>query len=185
MPAVYRLCGDDKNGRKTQLDALVRRPRALLEITLVVVGVGMVAQVAAQQPAGDYATDLGVVYAGYQRILALKEACDEAAPETRAANARAFSEWESRHAGLLSELKKRVSEMIRRASSDERDYARKLGKYEGAILLSREEQKIIFLTKGADTLKTRCRQAPQLLKGPDGDLTIVFSNELKTLRNRK
>ena len=184
MPTVYRLCGDDKNRRKTRLDVL-RRPRVRFNVAVCVVWLATSAQVAGQEPARDYTTDLGIVYAGYQRILALKEACDEAVPETRAANARAVSEWESRNAVLLSDLKKRVTAMIRQASRDEGDYARNLGKYEGAILLRREEHKIGFLTEGADRLKARCRKAPELLKGPDGDLGIVFSNELRNIRRQK
>ena len=148
-------------------------------------GVMVAAGGAAQQASGDYATDLGVVYAGYQRIIALKEACDEAVPETRAANERAFSEWQARHAKLLAELKRRVTAMIRRASTDERDYARNLGKYEGAILLSREEQKMTFLDAGADALKAQCRRAPELLRSQEGDLAAVFSSELETIRRRK
>jgi len=139
----------------------------------------------AQQTSGDYATDLGVVYAGYQRIIALKEACDEAVPETRATNERAFSEWQAQHAKLLAELKRRVTAMIRRASSDERDYARNLGKYEGAILSNREEQKMSFLDTGADALKAQCRRAPELLRGREGDLAAVFSSELEAIRGRK
>jgi hypothetical protein len=143
------------------------------------------AQAVAQQASGDYATDLGVVYAGYQRIIALKEACDEAVPDTRPANERAFAAWQKRHAELLAELKRRVTAMIRRASSDEQEYSRKLGKYEGAILFSREEQKISFLTAGSDVLRAQCQRAPELLKGPEGDLAVVFASELETIRKRK
>ena len=186
MPAVYRLCGEVRNARKMgRVNGPARQHRACEGVALIVVAMATSAQLAAQQPTGDYATDLGVVYSGYQRILALREACDEAVPESRASNARAFSEWESRYAPLLAELKKHVTAMVRRASKDERDYARNLGKYEGAILLSREEQKIGFLTEGAKSLKTRCREAPALLKGPDGDLEIVFSKELISIRKRK
>ncbi|HXV11773.1 MAG TPA: hypothetical protein VD839_13315 [Burkholderiales bacterium] len=148
-------------------------------------GMLVTAQVVAQQASGDYATDLGVVYAGYQRIIALKEACDEAVPETRPANDRAFAAWQKRHAELLAELKRRVTAMIRRASRDEQEYTRNLGKYEGAILFSREEQKISFLTAGSDALRAQCQRAPELLKGPEGDLAVVFASELETIRKRK
>ncbi len=163
--------------------------RAALEIAgftaALVGGMMLAAQVAAQQASGDYATDLGVVYAGYQRIIALKEACDEAVPDTRAANERAFAAWQRRHQELLAELKRRVTAMIRRASRDEREYSRNLGKYEGAILLSREEQKVSFFTAGSDTLRAQCQRAPELLKGPEGDLAAVFAGELETIRKRK
>lgn len=148
-------------------------------------GMLIAATVVAQQASGDYATDLGVVYAGYQRIIALKEACEEAVPETRATNEKAFAAWQKRHEALLDDLKRRVTAMIRRASRDEQEFSRNLGKYEGAILLSREEQKISFLTAGSDTLRAQCRRAPELLKGPEGDLAVVFASELETIRKRK
>ena len=190
MRAVYRLWVDGRNARKmARIGIPARLRRCALRIARVsvflVFAIAMAARVAAQQASGDYATDLGVVYAGYQRIIALKEACDEAYPGTRKANAQAYSEWQARHAKLLDELKRRVMAMIRRASSGEQDYARNLGKYEGAILLSREEQKFAFLTEQAETLKARCRQAPALLTGPEGDLTLVFARELETIRKRK
>jgi hypothetical protein len=139
----------------------------------------------AQQASGDYATDLGYVYAGYQEIVALKEACDEAVPGTRAASGRAFSEWQARHKELLAELKRRVTSMVRLASSDEREYARNLGKYEGAILLSREEHKMSFLALGTDKLRAQCERIPELLKGPQADLNVIFAGELKTIRKHK
>ncbi len=145
----------------------------------------MAAQVAAQKESGDYATDLGYVYGGYQRIIALREACDEAVPATRAANGQAFLKWQTQHGELLAELKRRVTAMIRRASSDEKDYARSLGKYEGAILLNREEQKMAFLLAGHEVLQRQCRGMPELLKGPEGDLSVVFADELETIRKHK
>ena len=190
MRSVYRLSADERTaGKMLQLQALPRRRRsgrrvALLAGTLVG-GMMLAGEVTAQQASGDYATDLGVVYAGYQRIIALKEACDEAVPDTRAANGRAFASWQRRHHDLLSELKRRVTAMIRRASRDEQEYSRNLGKYEGAILLSREEQKISFLSAGADALRAQCQRAPELLKGPEGDLAVVFARELETIRKRK
>jgi len=160
-------------------------PRIARLTALLVAGMTVAAQVAAQQASGDYATDLGYVYGGYQRIIALKEACDEAVPATRAANERAFSEWQTRHGELLADLKRRVTAMIRRASSDEKDYARNLGKYEGAILLNREEQKMAFLLGGSEALGTHCRGVPELLKGPEGALSTVFADELETIRKHK
>jgi hypothetical protein len=139
----------------------------------------------AAESSGDYATDLGQVYGGYQQILALKDACDAAATATRAANDRAVSAWQTRHEALLAELKRRVTAMIRLASSDEQDYARNLGKYEGAILRAREEHKASFLGLGADGLRLQCQGMPKLLTGPDGDLSAVFARELKTIRKHK
>lgn len=93
--------------------------------------------------------------------------------------------WQTQHRELLAELKRRVTAMIRRASSDQKDYARSLGKYEGAILLNREEQKMAFLPAGHEALQRQCRGIHQLLKGPEGDLSAVFADELETIRKYK
>ncbi len=140
---------------------------------------------AAQQAPGDYATELGYVYAGYQEIVALKEACDEAVPRTRAANNRAFSEWQTRHKDLLAELKRRVTAMIRSASNDPREHARNLGKYEGAILTRREQYKMSFLALGPEKLGVQCERLSELLGSPAADLNAVFASELETIRKHK
>lgn len=145
----------------------------------------MAAHSGAQQSSGDYATELGYVYAGYQEIVALKEACNEAAPRLRAANKRAFSEWQARHKDLLAELKHRVTAMIRSASKDEREFARNLGKYEGAILTRREEYKMSFLALGSGKLHAQCERISELLKSPAADLNAVFASELATIRKHK
>lgn len=139
---------------------------------------------AAQQASGDYATDLGSVYAGYQEIVALKEACDEAVGRTRV-NEQAYTEWRERHKELLAEIKRRVRAMVRAASRDEREYARNVGKYEGAILHAREEHKLSFLSLGAKKLRAECGRIPELLKSPNADLKVIFAGELETIRRRE
>lgn len=134
---------------------------------------------------GDYATDLGVVYGGYQRMLALKEACDKAQPASRAANDRAFAAWEAQNRALVQDLQRRVTAMIRLASQDEKDYARNVGKYEGAILRERQEYREILLGLGADDLRAQCQRMPETLKGPAADLGKVYAAELAVIRKRK
>ena len=145
----------------------------------------MAAPGAAQPSSGDYATELGYVYAGYQEVVALKEACDESIPKMRAANERAFAKWQARHKELLAELRRRVRAMIRAASKDQREYVRNLGKYEGAILTRREEYKMSFLTLGAEKLRAQCARLSDLLSSPAGDLNAVFASELETIRRHK
>lgn len=140
---------------------------------------------AAQESSGDYATDLGRVYGAYQRMLAMKEACDTAAPATRAANDRAFAAWQAQHQPLVQELQRRVTAMIRLASKDERDYTRNLGKYEGTILQERQEYKEILFGLGSEELRGQCERMPEQLKGPQADLSKVYANELQTIRKRK
>lgn len=140
---------------------------------------------AAAESTGNYATDLARVYGGYQRILALKEACDTAIPAARAANGKAFAAWEQQHRALLQDLRQRVEAMIRAASKDKDEYVRNLGKYEGDILLQRKEYRDLLLALGADELRAQCQRVPETLKAADANLARVYAAELETLRKRK
>jgi hypothetical protein len=155
----------------------------LLPIAVAMALTGAVA-VAAEAP-DSYAADLGRVYGGYQRMLAMKEACDTAVPATRAANDRAFAAWQTQHRALVQDLQRRVTAMILAASTDKDDYVRNIGKYEGAILLERKEYRDTLLGLGQDELREQCRRMPEALKGPDADLAHVYSAELATIRKRK
>lgn len=153
---------------------------------------GMIAAVAlasglaaAAESTGNYATDLARVYGGYQRILAMKEACDTAVPDARAVNGRAFAGWEAQHRALLQDLRERVSTMIRLASKDNEDYVRNIGKYEGDILLQRKEYRDMLLALGAGELRAQCQRLPETLKGANADLPTVYAAELETIRKRK
>jgi hypothetical protein len=141
--------------------------------------------VIAAESSGNYATDLARVFGGYQRILALKEACDTAVPVARASNNKAFSAWEAQHRTLLQDLRQRVDAMIRGASKDREDYVRNLGKYEGEILLQRKEYRDMLLALGADDLRGQCQRVPETLKGPEANLAAVYASELQTIRKRK
>ena len=137
-----------------------------------------------ESPSG-YSSDLSRVYWGYYQVLAQKEACDAAAPATRAANNRAFAAWQAQHRSLVEELRRRVTAMIRLASTDEKDYARNLGKYEGAILQERNEYRDSLLKLGADELRGQCQRMAEVLKGPDANLGNVYATELEAIRKRK
>lgn len=140
---------------------------------------------AAADPPATYATSLGRVYGGYQRILAMKEACDTATPATRAVNDRAFTAWEAQHRALIDDLQRRVSAMIGAASQDKDQYVRNLGNYEGAILLERKGYRDVLLGLGADELREQCQRMPETLKGPGADLAKVYASELEIIRKRK
>lgn len=134
---------------------------------------------------GGYSSDLSRVYWGYYQVLAQKEACDAAVPATRAANDKAFAAWQAQHRALVEELRRRVAAMIRLASTDEKDYARNLGKYEGAILQERQEYRESLLKLGADELRGQCQRMAEVLKSPDANLANFYAAELETIRNRK
>lgn len=142
------------------------------------------AAMAADAP-GSYAADLGRVYGAYQRMLALKEACDARTPDSRAANDKAFAAWQAQHRALLQDLQRRVNAMILAASRDKDDYVRNIGQYEGAILLERKEYRDTLLALGAEDLRGQCLRMPELLKGPDADLPRIYAAELETIRKRK
>lgn len=139
----------------------------------------------AAEPSGDYATDLAAVYGGYQQILAMKDACDKAVPATRGANDKAFTAWAAQHRSLIQELQRRVTAMIRLASTDEKDYTRNIGKYEGEMLQIRAEHRDALLKRDAKDLRTQCQGMPQVLKSPEADLARVYAAELDALRKRK
>lgn len=142
------------------------------------------AAVAADAP-GSYAANLGRVYGGYQRMLALKEACDARAPDLRAANDKAFAAWNAQHRALLQDLQRRVDAMILAASKDKDEYVRNIGQYEGAILLERKGYRDLLLALGAEDLRGQCQHAPEMLKGPAADFSRVYAAELETIRKRK
>jgi hypothetical protein len=139
---------------------------------------------AAQTP-DSYAADLGRVYGGYQRMLAMKEACDTAVPAARAASDKAFALWQAQHQSLIQDLQRRVKAMVLAASADKDDYVRNIGKYEGAILLERKEYRDTLLGLGAEELRDQCRRMPETLKGPGADIAQVYAAELATIRKRK
>ena len=134
---------------------------------------------------GNYATDLATVYGGYQRLLAMKEACDGAIPASRSVTDKAFVAWQEQHRKLILDLQRRVTAMIRLASKDEKEYARNLAKYEGAILQERQEYRKMLLGLGADELREQCQSMPETLKGPGADLGKIYASELEVIRKRK
>jgi hypothetical protein len=154
-------------------------------MVLVTITLSMHGAAAAAETAGDYAQDLASVYWGYQRMLAMKEVCDTAAPASRPANDKAFAAWQKQHRAVIQELRRHVTAMIRRASQDEKDYARNLGKYEGAILSERQDYKETLLGLGADELRDQCQRMPETLKSPDADFEKVYASELEVIRKRK
>ena len=140
---------------------------------------------AAAEATGNYPTDLSTVFGAYQRLLAMKEACDTAVPASRSVNEKAFAAWQAQHRTLTQDLQRRVTAMIRLASKDEKEYARNLGKYEGAILQERQEYKEMLLGLGADELREQCRRMPEMLKSPGADLGKVYASEMEVIRKRK
>src|SRR5687767_13004581 len=102
--------------------------RALFGVAALACGFG----VHAQEPRTEYRMSLTDVYGAYQSILARREACASAFPQNRPTADKAYAAWQGRHRKLLDELDQRINMMIRSASKDDKDYAKNIGKYEGA-----------------------------------------------------
>lgn len=132
-----------------------------------------------------YGASLAKVYGGYIRIAALKEACDVAVPATRAASAKAYAGWEAQHRALLQDLQQRIHAMIRGNSKDKDEYVRNIGKYEGEILLQRKEYRDDLLGQDKADLIQQCRHLPEMLKGPNADLSTTYAADIKVIRAYK
>ena len=140
---------------------------------------------AAVAAAGDYGANLRAVYFAHQRLLALREACDEAVPAQAQANAKAYASWQTRHKALLNELDARLTLMIRGAAKDEKEYMRSVGKYEGAILEYRKEQREQILAQPRDGIEQGCGDFRNYLTGSGSDFHKEYAGELRELRKRK
>lgn len=153
-----------------------------------IAGLALLACAAAAQAAeggASYGQELAQVYGTYQAVLARKEACSDASPGTRGAIERGFAGWHGRNAKTIAELDERLTRMIRGASKDEKEYARNIGKYEGAMLQQRTEVKQALLGQPREELDALCRSLPELLASRESDLETLYADELKSIRSRR
>lgn len=156
------------------------RPSSIVALYLVCSCPGFV--LAAAVSFADYRSSLLEIYGKYQGVLALREACVSAFPQSRATYDKAFSAWQVRHKKLHDELDQRFAMMVRGYSKDEKDYARNFGKYQGAILKQREEIKQTLLLETRGELEARCKGLPDFLQSRESDLESEFPGEWVTLR---
>ena len=138
----------------------------------------------AQEPRTEYRMSLTDVYGAYQSILARREACATAFPQIRPATDKAYTGWQGRHKKLIDELEQRINMMIRSASRDEKDYAKNIGKYEGAILRQRDEVRQALLQQSRADFEVECRALPEFLQSADSDMEQGFAEQLAILRKR-
>ena len=137
---------------------------------------------AAAVSAAQYRASLLEIYGRYQGVLALREACNSAFPQTRAVTEKAFAGWQAKHKRLHDELDQRFAMMVRAYSKDEKDYARNFGKYQGAIIRQREEAKQALLLETRGELELRCKGLPEFLQSRESDLEAEFAEEWIVLR---
>lgn len=139
----------------------------------------------AAEKTGEYGASLSKIYFAHQRLLALREACDQALPAQAKAGERAYAAWQVRHKALLNELDARLTLMIRGASKDEKEYMRNVGKYEGTILEYRTESRDQILAQPRDGIEQVCGDFRNYLTGSGSDFNKEYAAELRELRKRK
>jgi hypothetical protein len=127
---------------------------------------------------------LNIVYGSYQSVVSNKEACNAVFPAQQAVNDKAFAAWQARHKALIVELDGYFTELIRRASADEKDYSRNVGKAEGALLQQRQEVKDALAAKPRAEREQLCKGLPKFLAGADSDLEKAYAEELRIIRGR-
>lgn len=157
----------------------------ILMAGLLCVACAAVQSAAAAAAAGDYGSKLSSVYFAHQRLLALREACDEALPAQAQASAKAYASWQARHKALLNELDARLTLMIRGESKDEKEYMRNVGKYEGSILEYRNDKRDELLAQPRDGMEQFCGDFRNYLTGSGSDFHREYAEELREIRKRK
>jgi hypothetical protein len=148
----------------------------------VIVSASLTSVADAALSAADYRASLLQILGRYEGVLALRDACTSAFPQSRGTVEKAFSVWQARHRKLITELEQRFSMMIRAYSKDDKDYARNFGKYQGALLQQREEVKQAHLLETRGELETRCKALPEFLQSRESDIEAEFANEILILR---
>ena len=161
-----------------------RRPLPAIGLACMLLVAARVGLAAETPPEFDYPSNLREVYGAYQAVIARKDACATAHPQERAVTDKAYTAWQTRHRKLIEELDQRIAMMIRGASSTEKDYARNVGKYEGAILQQREEVKRELLQQLPSDLEAMCKALPGFLRSADSDLEKAYAEELAIVRKR-
>lgn len=156
----------------------------LVKVLLCAGLMGGLPAVAAENP-GDYGANLSKIYFAHQRLLAVREACDQAFPAQAKAGEKAYAAWQARHKALLAELDARVTLMIRGASRDEREYMRNVGKYEGSILEYRNSERDELLAQPREGMEQGCADFRNYLVGAGSNFQQEYAEELRVLRQRK
>ncbi len=137
------------------------------------------------QATGDYAADLSTLYAERYSLQVLKDVCIGAQPKTRAALQKAYDEWRERHEDLIEDLDARFRAVVKQASRDQKEYSRNFGKYQGAVLSQRQEQKEALLALPKDELLRQCKELPGYLRSPKSNIPAKYPDEFKTIYGKK
>ncbi len=139
----------------------------------------------AAQAAADYAADLGTLYGERYSIQVQKDVCIGLQPRTRAELQKAYNEWMERHEDLIEDLDARFRAMVKQASRDQKEYSRNFGKYQGAVMRQREEQKEALLALPKDELLQQCKELPGYLRSQKSNIPVKYPDEFRTVYGKK
>ncbi len=137
------------------------------------------------QATGDYAANLATLYNERPRLVAFKDVCSRVLPKLRRDTQAAYEEWVERHEDVLENLEARFLLMIKQASRDQKEYARNYGKYQGAVMQQRQEQKEAFLALPKEELVKECKEFPAYLRGPQSDMYNTHPKEFDAIYGKK
>lgn len=146
---------------------------------------GLPATASSADAGPSYGQELAQVYGTYQAVVARRDACNEALPNMKASTEKNYTAWRNRNAKTIAELDERLARMIRGASKDDKEYARNIGKYEGAMLQQRNDVKRALLAQPRDELDALCKTLPDFLASKESDLESLYAEELKSIRSRR
>lgn len=164
----------------------VRRILRLALVSVLLCGAGApVVRAAESETDKSYGSSLSRVYFAHQRLLAVREACDQALPGEVAANEKSYSSWQSRNKLLLEELDTRFTLMVKGVSRHEREYLRNLGKYEGAVIEYRNKERDELLALPREDMAKACADFRSYVAGQGSDFQKEYAAELRLLRQRK
>lgn len=139
----------------------------------------------AAQATSDYATDLGTLYGERYSLQVQKDVCIGLQPRTRAELQKAYNEWMERHEDLIEDLDARFRAMVKQASRDQKEYSRNFGKYQGAVMRQREEQKEALLALPKDELLQQCKELPGYLRSQKSNIPVKYPDEFRTVYGKK
>lgn len=154
-------------------------------VYLVCAAFAGMSSLASAQATGVYSSDLGTLYGERYALQAQKDACISVLPKSRAEMQKAYDEWLERHEDLIEDLDARFRAMVKQASRDQKEYSRLFGKYQGAVISQRQEQKDAMLAQPRDELLKFCKELPGYFRSASSNIPARYPDEFKTVYTKK
>jgi hypothetical protein len=137
------------------------------------------------QPRGDYAVHLAALYGEHQWVLAVREACNQVQPKQQAELDKSFGVWRERQLKLIDDLEERLAALVRKASKDQKDYARNYARSQSEVLKQREEERMQLLALPRDDLQRLCTEFPGYLRDARSDISRRLPEDYAAVYGRK